>query len=132
MLEAGESPRSVVVGLVRAAMTVAEGKIPDPESLIDEIEQAQERAEKYGLGDQELLAELMPRLTPLDPARPAHDLLEDLVDGIRGCHLLYRESADYTDHDPEDGIDGDEEDAVETEFLDALREEASSHQDRIL
>lgn len=132
MLEAGESPRAVVVGLVRAAMTIAEGKIPDPEGLVDEIEQAQAKAEQYGPGDQELLAELMPRLTPLDPVRPSRDLLEDLLDGIRGCHLLYRECADYADDGPEDGIDADEEDAVDNEFLDALREEASSHQDRIL
>ncbi|MDX2970035.1 hypothetical protein [Kribbella solani] len=128
MLEAGESPRAIVVGLVRDAMTVAEGKIPDPESLIDEIEQARTKAEKYGPGDQELLAGLMPRLTPLDPTRPAQDLLEDLLDGIRGCRLLYSECADYTDADPE----GDEEQAVDNEFLDALRDEAATYQDRIL
>ncbi|WP_206686016.1 hypothetical protein [Kribbella qitaiheensis] len=128
LLEAGQSPRAIVVGLVRAAMTVTEGKIPDPEALIDEIEQARTKAEKYGPGDQELMAGLMPRLTPLDPTRPAQDLLEDLLDGIRGCLLLYRESADYG---PEDGSDTDDE-VVDNEFLDALREEASAHQDRIL
>jgi hypothetical protein len=66
--------------------------------------------------DSPRLAELMPCLTPLDPARSSRDLLEDLLHGIRGCHLLYRECADYTDHDPEDGIVADEEDAVDTEF----------------
>jgi hypothetical protein len=34
------------------------------------------------------------RLTPLDPRRPAVDLLEDLLAGIHGCWLLYREFAD--------------------------------------
>jgi hypothetical protein len=31
------------------------------------------------------------RSTPLDPSRPALDLLEDLLSGIYGCALLYRE-----------------------------------------
>lgn len=132
MFGAGQSPQAIVVDLVRDAMTVAEGKIPDPQGLIDQIEQARANAEKYGPGDQELLAGLMPRLTPLDPTRPAQDLLEDLLDGIRGCLLLYRESADYAEDGQEDDSDTDEDEVVVNEFLDALREEASAHQDRIL
>lgn len=126
-LEAGETPRAVVVGMVKAAVTVAQGNIPDPDGLIEQIEQAKARAEKYGPGDMVLLAEMMPRLTPLDPMRPAHDLLEDLLEGIRGCQLLYRESADYIDDDSEDG-----DDSVDAEFLDALRERASFNQGRAL
>jgi hypothetical protein len=33
----------------------------------------------------------VPRLTPLDPHRPAPDLLEDLLWGIRGAFLLWQE-----------------------------------------
>jgi hypothetical protein len=33
------------------------------------------------------------RLTPLDPRRPAPDMLEDLLTGIEGCFLLWQESA---------------------------------------
>jgi len=46
--------------------------------------------------DEELAETLVlpDRLTPLDPRRPAVDLLEDLLAGIHGCWLLYREFAD--------------------------------------
>ncbi|MBX6389060.1 MAG: hypothetical protein IRZ08_08680 [Frankia sp.] len=37
---------------------------------------------------------LADRITPLDPRRPAVDLLEDLLAGIHGCWLIYREFAD--------------------------------------
>lgn len=63
-LNAGEIPREIVIDLIAKAMSVTEGKIPD---LVG-------------------LQTLMPdRITLLDPTRPAHDLLEDLLDGIRGC-----------------------------------------------
>jgi hypothetical protein len=32
-------------------------------------------------------------IATLDPLRPAHDLLKDLLDGLRGCWILYQESA---------------------------------------
>lgn len=39
-LEAGETPREVVLDLIKTAMTVAEGRIADPEALPDLIEEA--------------------------------------------------------------------------------------------
>lgn len=142
MLETGATPRPVIISMVNDAMTVAEGKIPDPDRLFDEIAQARTKAEKYGPGDQELSDALMPRLTPLDPMRPTHDLLEDLLSGIRACYLLYREYADYPDYEFEDDIEesGDEfarqieerEESIAAEFISALREEAESKHSRIL
>ncbi|USX56336.1 hypothetical protein [Lentzea sp. HUAS12] len=126
-LVAGESPRRVVVDLVAGAMTVAEGKLPDPDGLVHAIEEARTKAELFGPGDEELLAGLMPRVTPLDPARPAQDLLEDLLDGIRGCWLLYREYADYDDLDDEESGN-----RVDEEFFEALREQAEDGRDRLL
>jgi hypothetical protein len=79
----GERPHSVVLGLISDAMLVAEGKIPDLVTLVALASQAEARAG----GDLELGEALIAsiRPTPLDPARPALDLLEDLLSGIRGC-----------------------------------------------
>ncbi|MEU3642905.1 hypothetical protein AB0E59_05920 [Lentzea sp. NPDC034063] len=129
-LMAGESPRRVVVDLVAGAMTAAEGKVPDPDALVEAIEEARTQAQQYGPGDEELLAGLMPRVTPLDPARPSLDLLEDLLDGIRGCWLLYRSHAELGDEvDPDDEA-ADEE--IDEEFFAAVRAEADAKRDRLL
>jgi hypothetical protein len=45
------------------------------------------------------------RLTPLDPRRPAPDLLEDLLTAIDGCFLVWRESADLVGEEPGDPDD---------------------------
>ncbi|GHH57935.1 hypothetical protein [Lentzea cavernae] len=129
-LIAGESPRRVVVDLVAGAMIAAEGKLPDPDGLVDAIEKARAQAEQYGPGDEELLAGLMPRVTPLDPARPAQDLLEDLLDGIRGCWLLYRSHAELGDDVDLDDEAADEE--IDEEFFAAVRAEAEAKHDRLL
>jgi hypothetical protein len=114
-LQLGLSPYETVTGLIRGAMTAVEGGIPDIDELLDNIAQAEELAEQHDDPRlrQALLDEL--RTTPLDPKRPAHDLLEDLLDGIRGCWLIYQE------YNPED------EDA----FADAVRVEANANRDRL-
>ncbi|MGH8829065.1 MAG: hypothetical protein ACRDVZ_15995 [Jiangellaceae bacterium] len=122
----GETPRVIVTDLIRAAMTVAEGRLPDPDLLVEQIKEARRQAERFGPGDRELPTGLMPRATPLDPARPAHDLLEDLLDGIRGCRLLYHEYADSNVDVFADADDPDED------FVQAVRAEASANQDRLL
>lgn len=117
-LELGLSPYETVTGLIRDAMTVAEGKIPDIGELVDRINQADYIADEHQdsrLRDA-LLQEI--RTTPLDPTRPAYDLLEDLLDGIRGCWLIYQE---YT------GAADETADA----FVDAIRAEAKRHRDRL-
>jgi hypothetical protein len=57
----------------------------DPLGLTDDDEDDDDLGQTLVLPD---------RLTPLDPRRPAVDLLEDLLAGIHGCWLLYREFAD--------------------------------------
>jgi hypothetical protein len=117
-LEVGLSPYDAITGMIREAMTAAEGKIPDIEAVRDCISQADELADEHQ--DPRLRDALLQtlRTTPLDPMRPAHDLLEDLLDGIRGCWLIYRESAET-----EEGADGP--------FADAVRAEANENQDRL-
>ena len=138
-LEAGETPRGVVLDLIASAMTAAEGRIPDPAGLVLGIEEARRKADQHGPGDDELFSALMPRVTPLDPTRPAQDLLEDLLDGIRGCWLLYREYADYgedvddDDDDDDDGsVDEQAEEQVDEEFFRAVRDEAAANHERLV
>jgi hypothetical protein len=75
------------------------------------------------------------RTTPLDPARPARDLLEDLLAGIRGCWLLWLDHGDEDDgaeddaemeDEPDEESDYEAEDERLTEtFLDAVRVQAA-------
>jgi hypothetical protein len=142
-LKAGATPREVVIELVKGAMTVAEGKVPDPVLIVEQIREAERQAERYGPGDSELRAELMPRITPLDPVRPAQDLLEDLIEGIRGCLLLYRDCDDYESDSDSDSIacqsEGEFEpdidaivERIDTEFFEAVRAEAAANQGDLL
>lgn len=91
-LSAGESPTDVVVDLVADAVAAAEGKIRHPDRILEAA-----RAIERRMRGRELDEDSYPALTGefricrLDPARPAVDLLEDLLDGIRGCWLLYRQ-----------------------------------------
>ncbi len=62
-LDADEISREVVTDLIKTAMSAAEGRLADPDALMHRIEEAQ----RFGPGDRELLASLMPRVTPLDP-----------------------------------------------------------------
>jgi hypothetical protein len=136
-LNAGETPREVVIDLIRVAMTAAEGRIADLRSmagLIDGVSRTTEEVRRPGETDR--LEERQPRITLLDPARPAPDLLEDLLAGVRGCWLLYQE---YADSDFDGGVDdpiveaGADEilDRLTTEFYDAVRAEADAERDRL-
>jgi hypothetical protein len=87
------------------------------------------------------------RVTPLDPARPAPDLLEDLLAGIHGCWLVYEEYAPPEGtNEPAGATDGnwpdnDERDdayyqaqheRLRTEFADAVRATADHNHSRLL
>ncbi|WP_267595735.1 hypothetical protein [Carbonactinospora thermoautotrophica] len=130
-LEAGETPQEVVTGLVAEAMLAAEGRIPDLAGLLGQVAAAERYAQEYGARAGEVRHALMPeRITPLDPARPAHDLLEDLLDGLRGCWLLYREQADLDDDPDEDEETRDTR--LDEAFFDAVRAEAQARHDRLI
>jgi hypothetical protein len=150
-MDMGMSPTSAVTSLIRNAMTVADGEVPDLDELRDTIEEAQANADRYGNGDPEAIAELWTvRLTSLDPRRPARDMLEDLLSGIRGCWLLYQEYGETTDDRDEDDDsvmsdneldtvdDGDAaashdelDDAIDTAFCHAVRLRAAADRHRL-
>jgi len=134
-------------------MEAAEGHLADPDALARRLAELHEQASKYGERAEEIRAGLLAefRITPLDPARPAPDLLEDLLDGLRGCWLLYANCADGTGDDElaltadgqdqarlsDSAEDEDEEataaerDRIDAQFADEVREEADANRDRL-
>jgi hypothetical protein len=138
----GETVHHVVVSLVREAMSAAAGELPDLDAVLARVAEAEARAAQFGDRADEIREALMPgRTTPLDPARPARDLLEDLLAGIRGCWLLW---LDHSDEDDGDELDADMEDEVDEEsdskveherltqmFVDAVRVQAALDADRL-
>jgi hypothetical protein len=136
-LDAGATPRAVVTGLIRDAMMVAQGQIPDLAALVARARQAERQADDLSAGP-ELGAELVVsiRATPLDPARPALDLLEDLLSGIRGCWLIFSEYTDLDEGD-DDGEDPDpgpgdqvDDDGNGQEFIELVRMAATETRDQ--
>jgi hypothetical protein len=83
------------------------------------VEQIQ-RLQQVGVSE----AGLDLRLTPLDPGRPARDVLEDLLSAVRGGFTLWCECPDTYD-DPDRGLPEEPEDAANSDEdeLDDLREE---------
>jgi hypothetical protein len=143
LMAEGASPREAVTALIRDALLVAEGLVPDAEGLVQAVEDALVQTER--LREEEGLVEAVLagiRATPLDPARPALDLLEDLLTGIHGCWLIYDEyaAANITvDHDgDEDDLDDmddmddmDDEEADTSAFLELVRVQAAEHPQRL-
>lgn len=84
----GVSPYDAVTRLVRHAMQVTDGVLPDPTALREQLEDLHETLTRHS-GEEEPGVAL--RLTPLAPQRPACGLLEDPLTGIHGCWLLHSE-----------------------------------------
>jgi hypothetical protein len=120
-------------------MKAGEGKIPNLPRLLRQIADATETADRLekSSATEQLLPMLLPRrTTSLDPARPARDLLEDLLLGIHGCWLLYQE---YVDEDADTGsAEGDEDEQADVgphttdAFIEEVRARAAADADRLL
>ncbi|WP_228000568.1 hypothetical protein [Nocardia australiensis] len=120
-LDTGETPTEIVVDLIAEAMSVSEGQVPAPWAVVARVAEIEEQARKFNLDNETreaLLAEF--RISRLDPVRPALDLLEDLLDGIRGCLLL------YAAHTPSD------DNEIEAQFAADVRSEADAHPEQLL
>ncbi|MBQ0863059.1 hypothetical protein [Streptomyces sp. RK75] len=102
LMAEGASPHQAVTRLVRDAMQVAEGHIPDLSQLLAKVRDAEDLVQRYAHSDDATAKELRRiQLTPLDIHRPSPDLLEDLLTGIHACWLLYEEHAALDDLDEE-------------------------------
>ncbi|MFG2045528.1 hypothetical protein [Dactylosporangium sp. NPDC048998] len=103
----GRTPADAVMTLLQEAVLVADGELSPQSAAVDDIIDA----------TGEPFAPI--RLTTIDPKRPARDLLEDLLAGIRGCWLLYEAEAT-------------EDDDADTSFDLAVRDRAAEDHDRLL
>ncbi|MGC0317049.1 hypothetical protein [Kitasatospora acidiphila] len=137
LLDAGASPYDAVTGLVRHALHIADGLLPDPAGLREHLDDLDD--ELTALADADTDPEDTGlRLTPLDPKRPARDLLEDLLTGIHGCWLLhpeYEELDDDLDDAPENWDDEQAEqhqNRSRQHFAHLVRETAAAHHDRLI
>ncbi|MFD5437855.1 hypothetical protein ACFWJ4_37605 [Kitasatospora sp. NPDC127067] len=136
LIDDGAAPHEAVTGLVRHALRITDGLLPDPNALREQLDDLEETLTDYG-DDAPDPADVELRLPPLDPKRPAHDLLEDLLTGIRACWLLHTEYDDLNDEDLGDAEDWDDEQAQEhqrhsREPFAQLVCEASAHRDRLI
>lgn len=112
MLAEGASDREAVTALLLQAHAVAEGELSGVEHLASVMQQVQR------LMDAEVSEEGLDfRLTPVDPRRPAPDMLEDLLTAIHGCFLLWQEYADDLD-----GAEDWDDENIDTE--DEVQDEA--------
>lgn len=135
LLDGGASPRQAVIDLIRDAMEVAEGRVPNLDALLEQIHEAEELVRRHASADQGLAAELRRiRITPLDPHRPARDLLEDLLSGIHACWLIFEEHAELPEGDDEwDEAEADTWRAEQQKtFVDLVRTEAAAEPGRLL
>jgi hypothetical protein len=111
------APRDVVLGLLREAVAAADGAIADLPAVVADRVALEDLLEELPAAERDrALAAEPPRNTPLDPRRPARDLLEHLLDGLNSCHVLYAEyalgEADVAgfgddDGEPDDDLDTD-------------------------
>lgn len=141
LLDSGVSPYDAVTSLVRHAMRVADGVLPDPAAFREQLDEAEEMLAQYGDTQESNTVLTGIRPTPLDPKRPARDLLEDLLAGIHGCWLLHDEYAALDDED-EDLEDDEEDSEAETaerhqhysraQFTALVRSIAADNRDRLV
>ncbi|WP_407987562.1 hypothetical protein [Kitasatospora sp. CMC57] len=140
LIDDGASPHEAVTGLVRHAMHITDGLLPDPTALREQLDDLEETVAEYTGEDEPDLENIALRLTPLDPKRPARDLLEDLLTGIHGCWLIHSEYEDLDEEDLDLDDDGewDDEQAEQRQragrerFAQLVREAAAQHRDRLI
>ncbi|KIQ64609.1 hypothetical protein TR51_10220 [Kitasatospora griseola] len=119
---------------MRHALHIADGLLPDPAGLREQLEDIDDDLAQH-TGPNTDPEDTGLRLTPLDPRRPAPDLLEDLLAGIHGCRLLHEE---YDELDDEDGFGDDEQtgqpsiDRSREHFTQLVREAAAANHDRLI
>jgi hypothetical protein len=85
----GLTPREVTTGMLGEARAVREGQVPAVPALLQRVDLARQQS-LVSTDAEKTLVDMLSELTPLEPARAGRDLLEQLLDAIRQCLLLYR------------------------------------------
>ncbi|MEV4580033.1 hypothetical protein AB0K16_42995 [Nonomuraea jabiensis] len=133
-MNAGTRTRHVVMPLIRNALHIADGNLRGILDVQHRITAAQELISKAHTEHPGI--DLSPDniylpLTSLDPARPAPDLLDNLLHGIHTCWQLYRHHADPQRPAPAN-VDNSRQQQLRQTFLTATREEAATRSERLL
>ncbi|SDJ25282.1 hypothetical protein [Nonomuraea jiangxiensis] len=133
-INAGARARHVVMPLIRNALHVVEGHLRGIIEIQHRITAAQELIHAAHADHPEL--DLGPDtvhlpLTSLNPARPAPDLLDNLLHGIHACWDLYQHHSDPRRPHPAN-MEVAQQDQLRQAFLTATREEAANRSERLL
>ncbi|MFF4625156.1 hypothetical protein [Nonomuraea jabiensis] len=133
-IDAGHRARHVVMPLIRNALYVADGHLRGILEIQHRITAAQELMSKahtdhpgIDLGPDSVYLPL----TSLDPARPAPDLLDNLLHGIHTCWHLYQHHID-PQHPTPANLENSRQQQLRQAFLTATREEAAARNERLL
>lgn len=137
LINDGASPRTAVTTLVRHALHVGDGLLADPLVLREQLDGLEDEVAEYTGQEDPDLTGVAVRVSPLDPKRPARELLEDLLTGIHVCWLLHSEY-----NDAQSGIEGADEWTDEQaeqhhrrsreRFAELVRNNAADHRDRLM
>ncbi|MGP3919002.1 hypothetical protein [Nonomuraea sp. 10N515B] len=132
-MNAGSSPWQAVMPMIRSALHVAEGHfrgVAEAKQRIsaaeDLIVRAHDNHPELGLS----LDSVYLSISPINPARPALDLLENLLSGIRSCWVLYTQYAD-TFSGREADVDPPQHRHTEA-FIADVRQAAAARRDQLL
>ncbi|MET9252058.1 hypothetical protein [Nonomuraea sp. NPDC003709] len=133
-MHAGARTRHVVMPLIRNALHIADGHLRGILEVQHRITAAQELISKAHTDHPGI--DLSPDsiylpLTSLDPARPAPDLLDNLLHGIHTCWQLYQHHTDPQRPTPAN-VENARQQQLRQAFLTATREEAAARSERLL
>ncbi|MGW4792429.1 hypothetical protein ACWEPC_08465 [Nonomuraea sp. NPDC004297] len=132
-MNAGTRTRHVVMPLIRNALHIADGHLRGIHEVQHRITAARELISKAHIDHPAI--DLSPDsvylpLTSLDPARPAPDLLDNLLHGIHTCWHLYQHHATAQRSTPAT-VDNSRQPQLRQAFLTAAREEAATRSERL-
>ncbi|MGP3955829.1 hypothetical protein ACTWPT_07510 [Nonomuraea sp. 3N208] len=132
-MNAGSSPWQVVMPMIRSALHVAEGHFRGVAEAKQRISAAEDLIARAHQNHPELhlsLDSVYLPISPINPTRPALDLLESLLSGIHSCWVLYTQYADaFSGREP----DGDPAQHRHTQaFLADVRQAAAARRDHLL
>ncbi|MGI5286342.1 hypothetical protein ACQEVF_23790 [Nonomuraea polychroma] len=132
-MNAGSSPWQAVMPMIRNALHVAEGHLRGVAQAKHRISAAEDLISRAHDNHPELdlgLESVYLPISPINPSRPALDLLENLLTGIHSCWALYTHYADtFSGREP----DGDPPRLRRTEaFLTEVRRAAAARRSHLL
>ncbi|AQZ65118.1 unnamed protein product [[Actinomadura] parvosata subsp. kistnae] len=130
-LDTGRRARHVVMPLIRNALHVADGYLRGILGVQQRITAAQEFLQTARPGVNLSPDAIHLPLTSLNPARPAPDLLDNLLYGIDTCWHLYQHHSNR--RSPNAGaVEAAQQDQLRQAFLSMVRKEAATRSERLL